>query len=469
MLKLFNIIFFSLCFTSCLFSFQNIEIYSNITPVFNDETIIVTTNIPLGTNSLSQLISIREEELLIDCQIQQENNKVIITPPDGWKTGKNYRFQFTGLVKTIDGRFYNINFSKYFVYKDGTTFFTMENILLPNTVEGSIIIEFNKPIDLFSFEKNFSISPFIETNKQLSEDKKTITIVPVKQWNYNTVYCCKLKELKSADNYFLISNINNLFSIPDCTIPELLEIEKCKIINLHSKDFQYFPINFTEHILNNILPEDALAFTFNTKIKLDSFKSNFSISPSIAGQFIESDNSIIYIPNEHFNAKEEYLITLGKNIKAENNNYMQASLKYIFKPFVKSLYIENIDINETQHIPFYQKIKNDSPITEVMVSHINKAYIEISFNEDIPEEFIYLFDKIIRFEPYFPLYQSSPHLLSIHFSNNNKTVSFEYDNLSTTDLNQSLYKLTVNFSVIPKSLSNELSMEDNICTILSLK
>ena len=128
MLKLFNIIFFSLCFTSCLFSFQNIEIYSNITPVFNDETIIVTTNIPLGTNSLSQLISIREEELLIDCQIQQENNKVLITPTDGWKTGKNYRFQFTGLVKTIDGRFYNINFSKYFVYKDGTTFFTMENI-----------------------------------------------------------------------------------------------------------------------------------------------------------------------------------------------------------------------------------------------------------------------------------------------------------------------------------------------------
>ena len=345
----------------------------------------------------------------------------------------------------------------------------MENILLPNTVEGSIIIEFNKPIDLFSFEKNFSISPFIETNKQLSEDKKTITIVPVKQWNYNTVYCCKLKELKSADNYFLISNINNLFSIPDCTIPELLEIQKCKINNLHSKDFQFFPINFTEHILNNILPEDALAFTFNTKIKLDSFKSNFSISPSIAGQFIESDNSIIYIPNEHFNAKEEYLITLGKNIKAENNNYMQASLKYIFKPFVKSLYIENIDINETQHIPFYQEIKNDSPITEVMVSHINKAYIEISFNEEIPEEFIYLFDKIIRFEPYFPLYQSSPHLLSIHFSNNNKTVSFEYDNLSTTDLNQSFYKLTVNFSVIPKSLSNELSMEDNICTILSLK
>ena len=244
MLKLFNIIFISLCFTSCLFSFQNIEIYSNITPVFNDETIIVTTNIPLGTNSLSQLISIREEELLIDCQIQQENNKVIITPTDGWKTGKNYRFQFTGLVKTIDGRFYNINFSKYFVYKDGTTFFTMENILLPNTVEGSIIIEFNKPIDLFSFEKNFSISPFIETNKQLSEDKKTITIVPVKQWNYNTVYCCKLKELKSADNYFLISNINNLFSIPDCTIPELLEIQKCKINNLHSKDFQFFPINF---------------------------------------------------------------------------------------------------------------------------------------------------------------------------------------------------------------------------------
>lgn len=148
---------------------------------------------------------------------------------------------------------------------------------------------------------------------------------------------------------------------------------------------------------------------------------------------------------------------------------MQASLKYILKPFVKSLYIENIDINETQHIPFYQEIKNNSPITEVMVSHINKAYIEISFNEDIPEELIYLFDKIIRFEPYFPLYQSSPHLLSIHFSNNNKTVSFEYDNLSTTDLNQSLYKLTVNFSVIPKSLSNELSMEDNICTILSLK
>lgn len=99
MLKLFNIIFISLCFTSCLFSFQNIEIYSNITPVFNDETIIVTTNIPLGTNSLSQLISIREEELLIDCQIQQENNKVIITPTDGWKTGKNYRFQYGGSVK----------------------------------------------------------------------------------------------------------------------------------------------------------------------------------------------------------------------------------------------------------------------------------------------------------------------------------------------------------------------------------
>ncbi|MCQ2600819.1 MAG: hypothetical protein MJ184_05605 [Treponema sp.] len=345
----------------------------------------------------------------------------------------------------------------------------METIELPKKVEDFIIIDFNKPIDLSSFEKNFSISPYIETNRQLSNDKKSITISPVKQWNYNTVYCCKLKELKSTDNYFLISNINNMFSIPDCTIPELIEIQKCKIINLHSKEFQYFPINFTEHILNNILPEDSLAFTFNTKVKLDSFKSNFSINPSTAGQFIESDNSIIFIPNEHFKANEEYLITLGKNIKAENNNYMQAPIKLIFKPFVKSLYIENISINETEHIPFYQGITNTSPITEVPVSHINKAYIEISFNEPLPDAYSISLDKMIKFEPYFPLYQSSPHLLSIHFSNNNKTVHLEYDNLSTTELQQSLYKLSVNFSSISQSLSNELHTEDNICTIVSLK
>lgn len=468
MLKLFNIFFSTFIFTSCLLSFQNIEISSNITPVFNYESVILTTNIPIDPNSLSQLISIREEELLIDIKIQSENNRIIITPTDNWKIGKNYRFQFAGSVKTIDGRFYNINFTEYFVYKDGTNFFVMDNITLPETTEDSIVIAFNKPIDLFSFEKNFSISPYIEIQKQLSEDKKTVTLHPSKQWNYNTVYSCKLKELKSEDNYFLVRSINELFSITDCTVPELCEIQKCRILNLHSKEFQYFPVNVKDQMLDNILPEDSLVFNFNTKIKLDSFKSNFSINPSVAGQFIENDNSIIFIPKINFNTNEEYLITLGKNTKAENNNYLGTSIKYTFKPFTNTINIENISINEQDRIPFYTEIKNDSQITEVKVSHINKAYIEISFNEELPVEYINSIDKLIKFEPYFPLYLSLPHLLSIHFSNNNKTVYLEYDNLSSTDCQQSLYKLTINFSNISPSLSNQFHTEDNFCTILSL-
>lgn len=474
-LKLFNFyiilcLFLCLSLFSCVFSFENISLTSNITDYFEEDFILLKTTVPLDKNFLKDILILKIDDYVIDFELIPDNNFIKVKPSDGWKFGKSYRLQISGTVKTSDSRLYRISYIKHFIYGTKDSLLKLENYILPETdTDKKISFTFNKPIDIKSFENGFSISPYIQHSKIFSKDYREVTILPASSWNYNTLYTCKIDNIESSDNCVLNTPFEKLFSISETIQPELTAINRCQTLNLYLKEFNEIPLQIYEQNIPNISPKDSLSFSFNTKIKLDSFKSNFSIVPTVTGNFISKENTIYFIPEKPFTPNCDYIITINQNTKAENSLSLYSKLKYSFHTDADFLNLQSISINGTSHIPLYESITNNISISEIEVSDIGKTYISFTFDKPLATWSLSNVDKAIKIEPYFPLSLSQPHLLSISLINNNLTLILEYDNFTTKPDQVNTYKISVNSNPNYIISSENNTLENNLCTLISVK
>lgn len=465
--KFFPLIFL---FSSCLLSFEQLKVTTNITcnDYFNDEFISVSTSIPLDSNSFSDNLTLKNDGSKEDIICKFEHNKFLIKPKSNWQKGNSYTFQIKGNLKTTDSRVYEVNQLHTFIYGDPHEDFKLLNFTTPkeNNTD-NIILKFNKAVDINSFEKNFTISPYLDLIKEYYNNNTEVHIQPKKQWNYNTPYTWKILSLKSYDEYDLIMDYSETFSIPDNIQPELQFIQTCECINLYEKDFSelHSIIDSNSDVL--IKTDSTLCFQFNTEIDLSSFISNFSISPSVSGNYFQENEKVYFIPDKAFQQNTEYLIKLNRNIKAKNSLSLFQSYFSTFTTELEYLSITKICINDTPDISTLCLIENNSPVNEIDFSGTERLFLSIDFDQELSFESISNLNKIVKLENYFPKHISSPHLLSIQ-NVNNKSFIFEYDNLTASINQDNYYLLTIESSDLLKSNTNK-TMENQICAILSLK
>jgi len=88
----------------------------------------------------------------------------------------------------------------------------------------------------------------------------------------------------------------------------------------------------------NFASYNSCSFYFNSSIDSNSIAGNVSISPNVSGKWVVENyylSSLSFIPQDGFNAKTWYTITLSTGIKDTFNNYLpsQFTLKFRTAPF----------------------------------------------------------------------------------------------------------------------------------------
>lgn len=440
LLIIYFIIFFQSLFSCSLISFEELTISSNINndEIYFDKDYINIIFSILPSQALTEkIITLKENNSKVDLNFKWNQNECKIKPTTGFKKNAEYVFKINGTVVTKDNRNYEIEYSRIFTYGKENDKFCLISYLNPDIENQNInlTLNFNKPVDIQSFEDNFSITPYIKVSKKYSDDNKIITIIPEDTWTVNTYYTWLIKSIYSSENYKSDKEYTRSFYYShDYVLPQLISSN-----------------------LNDRKITDTLSFTFNKKINLESFENNFSITPYIKGYFTQNEKIVTYHPLSNFEINEEYLIFLSSAIYDENKLCLYSDIYKSFIPVNQFLTVSSISINETKNISLTDKM-----ISEIDISNTDTIFIEILFSSPIKIENLTSSEKAIQIEPFFPNSTTYPKLTSISWNTERTKLGLTYSNISKT-YNKQLYKFTINNSKTYFLTDNEEYMEKEVC------
>lgn len=466
MLKLYNLILVNLLlFTSCsVVSFEELIIESNLSKnslYFNNEFFQIKFSIPINENCIEEIISIKENNSTIKYTIEWNGSTLLLKPISEWKQGAYYSVNINGTAKTKDNKNYELSKNFSFYYGQAEEPFILLNYTTPNSTSKKLVLNFNKAVNIQSFEEKFSLSPFIRTKKNYTNNNKRIEIIPENDWTVNTVFNFSIKELLSETNDILLTSYTNDFLANiDLNAPKLISIKPAIINNIKSNEYTLLENNFNinEKTIENISINNSLSFTFNKEMDLNSFETNFSISPKTPGRFYKDKETIIFIPDDYFQIKNEYTIKIDENLCDKNGLKIFSKLQYTFEVENDFLSIEKININDSSDIQFYNKIENftnDENIQKINISDLSKTFIQIYFSKPIDKKNPENIEKLISIESFLPKNLSYPKLERISFPAENQII-FEYSNFDSSSTEDYIYKIKINSS---KNIINSTSYE----------
>lgn len=448
MSKSFNLALTLLCFinllspyVSCsIINFEELKISSNIDKdeiYFDKDFISITFSISPSKSLTEKIISLKENDYKTDLDFKWNQTGCEIKPQTGFKKNAVYDFKISGTLQTEDNRNYEIDYSRIFTYGTDNDRFCLTAYTNPDETaqNKNLILSFNKPVDIPSFEDNFSLNPYIKISKKYSDDYKTITIIPEDIWAVNTYYTWLIKSIDSTEGYRTDKEYTRTFYYShDYTLPQLLSSN-----------------------LNDRKITDPLSFTFNKKINLESFENYFSISPYIKGYYTQNETTVTFHPLSNFEINKQYTINLPSKICDENKLCLYSDIYKTFTPVNQFLTISSVSINEAQNISL-----SDESISEIDITNTDSFFIEIIFSSPIKKENLTSAEKAIQMEPFFPASSSYPKLTSATWNIERTKLNLTYSNISKTYNNQ-IYKITISNSKTYFLTENEEYMEKEIC------
>lgn len=472
MLKFFNLFFLIPFFISCsLINFEEIKINDNRNKnefYFSEKTIDLDFSILPDYNSAEKIILLYKNNEKCKIIFSWNKSKCSIVPEDGWTKSADYNLIVSGELKTYDERFYSINFSDTFRYGNKDDVFCLMNFENPKERNDALTLTFSKPVNIYNFEHNFSISPSSEYIVTYNFEQTEIQVSPKDKWKINSNYTWKINRFDSENNICLDNNYSASFSTEnDFCFPEIQSIASVSFPDSSIDNVKINGINNGDDFSNlkNIFLNDSLMFILSKECDLSSFENSFSISPSIDGTFTKDKTNIFFIPKEPFSIGQEYKIYISKNysdlngIKAKKNTYAA------FIPENTFLIPINVTLNSISNFDLYENENSTMQINSVNISKNGKLFVQIDFSKEISHESLSQIEKIISLEPEFPLSIKIPKLTEISWTENKKTVYLTYENLSSSLTENYFYKLTIFSNKDFYAAKNKEYMEKNLWTI----
>lgn len=455
--KLFTLIFF---LSSCsIITFEELRINSNITEntvYFNSEQAQIDFSIPVLFTDITEILTLKKDSRSINYKGNFEKQQFYFYPEEGWQNNQLYTIIINTELKTSKGKF-NVNFQRDFIYGKENDLFLLTESSLPDCInENSIILKFNKPLNLNSFENAFSIQPYINLIKKYDDNDRKIILTPKDNWPANTWFTISIRDLNSKDGYFLQTEVNEFF-LPhrDIILPQLLTAFSSPSQELSDENPNYINCN------------TSFSFQFNKEVNLSNFKNYFSISPTINGDFYQNENIITFIPSHPLSPATEYTLTIPQKIT--DTNEIKFSKDYVFKLITQNefLYIEDISINQTANLPFYSTISDIPEPTQITLS-TDRLFVKITFSDELKPNQQNSLEKYFSVTPYFPSDIKTPKLISITHLKESKSVILEYENFTSSSESPALYKLQITGDRNGILDINNFYLENNACIIFSL-
>jgi hypothetical protein len=331
-----------------------------------------------------------------------------------------------------DGRYYNAGVDRSFHYgeKDGAFY------LLSGTFEDDVLnFIFAKPPAVTSFNENFSISPYMETDAIFSSDGKTVSVKPKTGWDINTIYTWTIKNMLSRGEYIMEQTYTGTFrGLFDGELPELLEMCPVTYEDGGALWHRNTPLD------GQLLEKQSIGFIFSKPMEEASVKSGISFYPNINGYILKRDEyKYIFVPEETYRLKEQYRIQIARAISDVSGLKLFEDKSYFFTAMNDYIKIIAVKFDDNTYA-----MPADKRINEYKIAANNNMRVTINFSSAIPAEHRSKAVDAVSLDVLFPLSTANPSLISIGWSDNGSKLSMTWEGLqaSTAGIEQ-FYSLTI--------------------------
>lgn len=414
---------FSKAFFSCgIISFERLETAISVAETadyYDGENIEVSFSAQMLHSTVEKIIALKKDGSKIETEFIWHNEKCLVKPIGGFIPGCAYDFSLRGQARTVDEREYSVAISRKFIFGEKEKIFILEDFISPNESDGALEFRFNKEIDVARFEQEFKISPYIQTNKEFSVDKKSVNIIPKDTWQINTFYTWTLENLFSADGYKIHTTYSENFMAQSAHVrPKVTCV--CPVIlneNLEAEKAVFLK----DQTLSDLQGKQPLGIIFSKPMDFDSVKSALYFEVNLDGVLLKADEcKFIYAPYENYKIAQEYVLTVSKNAKDIFGLEMQSQQNFYFTSDNEFLKIVSVE-TDLLHL-------QENHITEIAIPDDGTLFLNIQFSSDISPKCYKSIESAIKLGAFFPNSANPAKLNSIR--PNGKSVVLCWNNLS---------------------------------------
>jgi hypothetical protein len=457
--------FFSLllCYCKPIITFEYLDITCSIgekQEYYADEYVLINFSHKPDKNDAEKRIRLYEDGSVVSVDYNWNGSSVSLRPHLHWRKGQFYSIDLQGVLKMDDGRAYTAHLYRTFIYGDKDNSFE----LLSNELHENILtFQFSKPVLITSFNERFSLIPFAEYRTDFSDDGSTVTIGPKNGWSSNTTYIWSVRNMISTDGYLMKKEYSGLLSGISDIIQPVLELV-CPVDYNGSESLWY-----TSYTLdNNLLEKQAIGFYFSKPMDESLVVSGISFFPSINGYFVkETESRFIFIPNDYYQLRREYRITISDTIKDTSGLPFYEPQYLFFTTANQFLQVTEITFDDNiNQMPTDGTIINYSMMSPVSSSDPVKLKTVINFSTVIPQESRHNAVNTVSLGVLFPDSANNPSPVSAYWSDGGSRLSIEWSGFTISSgdiLNYYILKVGGGQNGVKNNL-NEY-MEEDICVI----
>lgn len=454
---------------SCdLVSFDYEEMNCNIgveDRYFNGNKVVFSMSGSFDEDQVKDALDFLEGNMAIKADVTVEGDEFSFFPDKGWKLGKNYTVKVNGYIQ-IGNQKRLFQLERQFIYgKEEGEFLVVSttDFKSNNDLNEPLNVIFNKEVDYNSFCSSFSINPSTEYKVGLSNDGKTVSIIPKGGWKINERYRVNIENCISIDGYY-IKPLEFIFCAgEEHEVPELKYV--CPMVSFG--DSYQFETNLS--LDGYIEKMEPIGFVFSKAMDFDSVKKNIKFSPSVSGHFLNLDSDyerFVFVPDENYELNTKYRITVNDKISDLYGNQLNEASEIAFTSSGNYLKITGIKIfNEDIDL----NVPNSKTIECKRENSLGLMSLSIAFSSDISNEGKTEICDCIDMEVLFPLSARTPVKRSIVWTDDCHVI-LDFNNLSiSTDQDPVYYQIMISGG--EKGIKSNLGdfMEDSICFVVEPK
>lgn len=423
----------ALAFFSCsLLSFEELKTEISVPEnqsYYAAEWVQIDFSILMDRASVENLLSLKEDGKIQETRALWLGNSCLVSAQGAFKKGRKYILSAQGAVYAADGRTYTLNIFREFIFGTEDSRFELVSNAQMKDSDGDLEfleLKFNKAVNPATFERNFTLSPNIDVNKEYSSDWTSVKIFPKTKWKANTFYSWQIDGVCSKDGAKLFKSYSGTFlAVQKEKEPQLTRA--CPVIG---KTF------FEDKSLDDLLERQSIGLIFDREMNFESIKKGVYFSPATQVFWEEIDaRRFVFTPSANYQIGRQYRLTIsdavedkwGINFKGEKNIFFTQKTSFIE--------IEKITLNAAE---IQEKLEN-----KVKIEDEGQIYFRIFFSRFLDDRGLLEIKSAVKFEGSFPDSLKSPRLSSIAIISKN-CVEFSYTSISAADVGQDcVYKLTI--------------------------
>ncbi|GAB4275483.1 MAG: hypothetical protein Kow0029_16680 [Candidatus Rifleibacteriota bacterium] len=342
------------------FSMEFIEPAPGATQVASTQAVIASFSNPIDSSQISITYS-PPPPSGYSLSLSSDKKTLTINPVSPLNSNQNYVLTINSSSKDIYGQALGTSKQISFTTAAETAPQIISSIPLPGSFDvslnQSIQLNFNKPINHSSLESAFSISPAVAGGQVFSwsSDSTSVTVVFANSLSDNTYYQAKLLSTV-ADTGGLQLGYDYLLPFKTITRPTLLisELEP-------APDSQ------------NVAVQASVILNFNKNMNLLSVQNAFSMkngSTMINGTFSQNGSSVTFTPSSILEYDTIYNLAISSLAQDTEGNYLKAPYFWSFKTSPEQGRIwqrDHADTTDSTHF--------SSRIDHALVELNNKLYL----------------------------------------------------------------------------------------------